>query len=205
MFSLWRMSMVDTISIVPSTTLDLPIATRLTAAGFAVPVSDALARDVHAHLRAGELWTVMQDTTSVGYAIVRRYFADTLYIVGIMLMPQWRGQRVCERVVAATRQPTDQFLALRTASPIMWAAGNRICNGAWLPNPRSLNEQELVERGMRLAREIGCSGFPHSPGFYGSPLYGVEPRHRDADTQAWWATQCDYQRADAVVCIGRLP
>lgn len=205
MFSLWRMSMLQDISVVPSSTLDVPVATSLTAAGFAVPVTPALTQDVQQHLQAGELWSVMQGAQTVGYTIVRRYFTDTLYIVGIMLLPQWRGKGVCERAVTATRQPTDQFLALRTASPIMWAAGNRICNGAWLPNPRSLNGQELVERGMRLAREIGCSGFPHSPGFYGSPLYGVEPRHRDAGTQAWWATQCDYQRADAVVCIGRLP
>lgn len=197
--------MLQEISIVPSHTFDVPVATRLTAAGFAVPVTPALTHDVQQHLQAGELWTVVRGAQTVGYTIVRRYFTDTLYIVGIMLLPQWQGKGVCERVVMATRQPTDQFLALRTASPIMWAAGNRICNGSWLPSPRSVTDHPLFERGMRLASEIGCSGFPHSPGFYGSPLYGVEPRHHDPVVQAWWATQCVFQGADAVVCIGRLP
>ncbi len=193
------------VSIVPSVTLDLPIATQLTAAGFSVPVTPALAQDVCNHLNAGELWTVKEDCVPVGFAIVQRYFDNTLYIVGIMLMPEFRGQHVCEQVVQTTCKSTDQYLALRTASPIMWAAGYRICNGVWLPTPQSFKDPRLSAQGRKISEAIGCTGFPLSVGYYGSPLYGVQPRHRDSMTQAWWSAQCMYERGDAVVCIGRLP
>lgn len=184
---------------------ELTIATAIAAAGFVVPATSELRTDVASHLLAGEAYTVLVNDEEVGFAIFSRFPPGVLYLAGIILQPGVQGNHISALIVTQVRRSEDRFLALRTQSAIMWAAGRRICKEAWAPHPQDTHESELARIGNEVASRIGCQTYPVSPGFYGKALYGNQPLHRDRKVQGWWDGLCDFSHGDAVVCVGRLP
>jgi hypothetical protein len=187
----------------------LPDAVQLAAAGFNVPVTDELIEDVLAHLASGDVYTLSDGVADRAFAIFERYpvgdSLDVLYLAGIHVDPDFQGSHVCERLVASARGPKDRVLVLRTQSPIMWAAGRRICYGAWYLNPHVSGSGTLAyELARLLAPHIGAKAYPVAPGHYRENLYGELPQHRDAAIQAWWKLLCNAARGDAVICSGLM-
>lgn len=178
-------------------------ATRFASLGFRVEESPSLRQDVANHLGEGDVYTVEVDGAPSGFAIFHRYPGHVLYLCGIMLVPDVQGRGLCERIIRGVLTPEDRFLGLRTQSPIMWAAGRRVCRDGWLPRQTDVRDPELLRVGQEVSARIDTS-FPFHPGRYGSALYGVKPVHRDPGVQAWWDQHCDFARGDAVVCVGRL-
>lgn len=183
----------------------LDIATSIASTGFVVPKSLELELDVKNHLAEGAVYSIMLDDEPAGFAIFTRFPDRVLYLAGIILRPGIQGRGVSEAAVKQAREPDDRFLALRTQSAIMWAAGRHICGGNWLPAAQKSADGELVQLGGLVARRIGCPDYPVAKGFYGQALYGEKPKHRDREIQAWWDKLCSFERGDAVICIGRLP
>lgn len=177
-------------------------ATKFASLGFRVEETPHLREDVMNHLEDGDVYTIFHARKPCGFAIVRRFPGRVLYLCGVMLTPKMQGKGYATTIIEAVRTPEDAFLALRTQSPLMWAAGRRICKGAWLPQG-SNTDAELVEIGQDVAARIHTT-FPVHPGFYDSALYGTQPVHRDEKIQTWWNSLCDFARGDAVVCVGRL-
>lgn len=184
---------------------ELDIATSIASTGFVVPKSLALELDVKNHLAEGAVFSIYLDGKPEGFAIFTRFPDRVLYLAGIILRPGIQGRGICEKVIHEAREPGDRYLALRTQSAIMWAAGRRICRGDWLPANENATDEPLVRLGKLVAQRIRCPGYPVSRGFYGQALYGEQPKHRDRGIQAWWDGLCSFGRGDAVVCIGRLP
>ncbi|MDO8583597.1 MAG: hypothetical protein Q7R83_00260 [bacterium] len=191
------------ISVIPQAPR-VDLATAIAASGLVVSNSLPLQQDVESHLHAGQVYTVVSGDAPVGFAVFSRFPNGVLYLAGIMLRPNVQGRHICEKIIQGVRRPEDRFLGLRTQSPIMWAAGKRICSNGWLPDQPVATDSELQRIGNEVAAVIGCPTFPVSPGFYGQALYGKKPEHRDPVVQAWWDSLCDFVRGDVVVCVGRF-
>ena len=192
------------------------IATRIASLGFVQPMSDALRADVNDHLSHGRIvFSIVDDPTgeTVGFAIFLSFdwlytglcsIAPTLYLSGIILDPRYQGMGIAAMAVAEAQSITGaKYLALRTQSPRMWSAGAGMTTD-WFPHPSRETPVEMSVRGLGAAMRTGSS-FPVTRGIYGGPLYGEKPFHHDPKLQAWWDSICDFERGDAVFCIGTLP
>ena len=184
---------------------DLDLATHVTSAGFVQPISHELREDVRTHLLAGRLVYSIRTPTNplAGYAIFRTHEC-LLYLAGIMLAPEIQAKGVAKLAVERARHDTGlQYLGLRTQSVRMWSAGRKMTK-QWLPQPtEGCHDSTLVSLGESLAKAVNCQ-FPVTPGYYGSPLYGEKPVHKDHRLQNWWDQLCNFERGDAVICIGRF-
>ncbi len=187
---------------------DFELATLVTAAGFARPLTPELALDVANHLaESGLRYSVKCRGELGGYALFRT-FGPVLYLSGMMLGPELQGRGLAPKIIQRAQVDTRaEFLGLRTQSLRMWLAGleasNKVC---WLPNPSCWGPADTViaEHAARLVVELGCD-FPITRGFYGQALYGVKPAcPNHSPLQAWWDSICNLERGDAVLCIGRL-
>ena len=193
-------------SVVPG----LEAATRVAAAGFVQPMTDALREDVDHHLAEGCLvQTFALDVRVLGFAIYRLFEFGAnrlLYLAGIILDPEIQGQGLAARAIRlAALELEATHLALRTQSPRMWLVGARLAEGDWGTHPDRTIAPKLIALGEEISKAIDCSGvFPHLRGVYGGPLYGEKPTHHDAPLQAWWDEQCTFLAGDAVLCIGTL-
>lgn len=200
---------------------ELEAATRIAAAGFVQPLSETLRADVAQHLMEGCLVQSFTNEEEVvlGFAIYRlfEFVPDTrlLYLAGIILDPAIQGQHLAERSICqAAKELRATHLGLRTQSLRMWVVGDRLTKSAWEPNLVDWAEQfhvqthfpkpELMSLGQKLAEVLGCSSFPYLPGFYGAPLYGTKPTYKHRTLQTWWDTWCEFERGDAVLCVGSL-
>ena len=183
----------------------LDLAARITASGFAQPLTPELRIDVEQHLAEGQLVYSFQDHGTVhGYALFRT-IGPVLYLGGIMLEPDIQGLGLARQVMQRAQADSGRmYLGLRTQSVRMWLAGERATTH-WYPNPEQshITQDDLREILPEFAHALGCS-FPCTPGFYGAPLYGEQPRHSDPSLQAWWDELCDFKRGDAILCLGRL-
>jgi GNAT superfamily N-acetyltransferase len=197
----WINQQTDTFQLVCDAP-NLTRATLLASLGFRVTESEALREDVSLHLKDGEVYTITEREKPVGFGIIDRYPGGILYLHGIMLMPEVQGRGLARWLIRQICMPDDRYLALRTQSPVMWAAGHRICDGKWLPHPHQ-GDAELSEIGRQVAEKIKTQ-YPVHVGFYGSALYGEKPIHQDTQIQEWWDSLCDFSRGDAIVCVGRL-
>lgn len=187
---------------------DLNAATVITSSGFVRPVSDNLRKDVADHLHDGELvYSIRDNGREIGFAIFKM-FGDVLYLNGIQIHQDYQGRGIARRVVAqARKERSPRYLALRTQSLRMWVAGRKMMGliarvlPMWYPHPSGVMDAEVGEVRVRLATQLGMTN-PEQPGFYGGPIYGVKPVYRDLKLQAWWDSICNFERGDAVVCVG---
>lgn len=203
---------------------DLQTATAIAASGFGVPESYDLEVDVFNHLGAGDLvygfalapqdngWreTVDGRALHVGFAIFK-VWGIILYLSGIIMdADHQRSKAVNMAVWAAVNQLHNEqgkevaYLAFRTQSLPMWVAGSRETKSIFPREGVAKPVDELARIGARVAKELG-SVFPVSVGHYGGPLYGKKPIYRgDRKLQLWWDGLCDFERGDAVICVGEL-
>lgn len=182
---------------------DLEVATVLTSKGFVQPITEELRQDVANHLVGDIVLSIMDEGTCIGFAT----FADLgelLYLHGIMLEPGHQGMHVAREAIAVAQAETDAaYLGLQTQNPRMWAVGETICE-AWLPHAHyTLLDEDLMLAAKclseKLDKKVGVRF-----GAYGQPLYGKKPTHSNEELQSWWDEMCDFDRGDAVVCLGRL-
>ncbi len=180
----------------------MDVATHIAAAGFVQGLTAELRHDVESHLLGGQLvYGVYQGEIVKGFAIFNT-FDDLLYLSGIILMPEVQGKGVAAQVVRFAQASTNaKYLALRTQSLRMWVAGRTLCR-EWLPSSEP-SDSILHHLGRDMAGRLNM-GYPIARRCYGGPLYGEKPVHRDTQLQAWWDSVCDFQRGDAVLCIGSL-
>ena len=176
-------------------------ATEIAASGF----TDALRQDVADHLNHGDLvYGIVSGTEYVGFCIFN-VWEDILYLSGIIVEASYQG---CSHVVQAVRYtqqdtPDVKYLALRTQSPRMWAAGAGVCS-SWVPSPGlGTDTGKLDTIGHTVATHIQSS-YPVGIGHYGGPLYGTKPIYRSTVIQAWWDSLCNFERGDAIICVGLL-
>ncbi len=183
-------------------------AARVAAAAFTKTYSQEVYEDVAQHLAEGSVYTIFDGVSLAGFAIFNMADHETLYLAGIILRPDVQGQGVAAKVIGMAREETGaKKLMLRTQSLRMWSVGNKLCH-FWYPNPKG-----------RLgyydhASWIGALGSPPFVSyedkskiiraFYGGPLYGQKPTHRNRPLQKWWDSICDFDRGDAVVCYGEF-
>jgi GNAT superfamily N-acetyltransferase len=181
-------------------------ATYIASLGFCQPVSSALRDDVDNHLAHGQLtYSIVDRETlaTIGFALFNLLDDSVLYLSGIILNPEYQGQGIARLAVEhAAREANSKYLALRTQSPRMWSGGEKMTT-SWFPHHTIEDTPFLRELGVRAATATG-STFPVKAGFYGGPLYGAKQTHHDAHLQAWWDSLCNFQRVDAVFCIGKL-
>lgn len=183
---------------------DLETATRIASSGFVQPISDELRQDVAGHMAGGDVvYGIREDGQFVGFVIFNIWY-DILYLSGIIVdAAHQRHQHVSESVTKVLRQnPGLKFLALRTQSLRMYVAGRKVCP-VWLPYPSAVFMPELNRVGKEVAERTN-SEFPVHVGCYGGPLYGEKPVYRDESLQRWWDELCNFQRGDAVICVGKL-
>ena len=168
------------------------------------PVSKALRRDVDSHFIQGHLhYTVFADEKVIGFAIFNHYKTEgILYLSGIILHESFQGKDIAREVVKLAKQDTQtSFLVLRTQSLRMWAAADRMVERIF-PHPLQRTPLYLRMKVSQASYIIGMGGQIIAPHFYGAPLYGEKPVHSNTTIQDWWDDICDFQRGDAVLCIG---
>lgn len=178
----------------------LSVATLIASSGFVQPVSPELQVDVDNHLQEGQLlYSIMGRGETIGFAIFKM-FGEVLYLAGIILREDYQGKGIATQVVDLARAATGaQWLGLRTQSPVMWAAAQKmVCT--IFPHPSTGDVQTYLVA-QELARNLGMNQVIHH-GFYGGPLYGQKPIHRDPRIQNWWDSLCQFERGDAVVVVG---
>ncbi|HEU0051425.1 MAG TPA: GNAT family N-acetyltransferase [Patescibacteria group bacterium] len=183
---------------------DLNLATLITSEGFVQPVSEHLREDVREHLAHGErLYSIHAHGQVAGFAIFN-IWDSVLYLSGIMLKTEFQGRGIAERVVERVHTAVQApYFALRTQSLRMWCAGRRMVE-EWYPHPEySEIPDEFRTLGYAVARRLG-NDFPVSRGCYGSALYGLKPTCANSALQEWWDQICDFERGDAIVCVGRF-
>lgn len=205
---------------------DLDLATYITSSGFVQPISDALRQDVDVHLKESQIvYSIFKDDVVVGFAIFKKIVLPAvfpacgsclglyeyldlpvLYLAGIMLHESVQGQGIAEETVLHAKNEMDlSYFALRTQSLRMWIAGNKMTK-SWYPNPTGSHSGRFDVAKMLLAKQLNMQlAKAHSSmGFYGAPLYGTKPVHRDTKLQTWWDSICSFERGDAVLCIGQF-
>lgn len=178
-------------------------ATLLASYGFVRPVSDAFRANVSKQFSSDKLVFSVLDADSgevVGFASFRN-LTPVLYLSGIVLKPECQGLSIAKLAVFEARALTGAtHLALYTQSSRMWASGAGM-TGQWFPRPGKDMPDDLRPLAEWTAARIGLA-FPVAVGQYRGPLYGEKPVHRDAGVQCWWDSMCDFERGDAVFCIG---
>lgn len=178
----------------------------LTAAALHREVDDVLTQDVCEHLdQADEMLSVYQGSTLVGYMLLTFPLEGLVYIAGTMVDPKFHGVGIKARAtqVVMGKCSGRRYFAGRTQSSIVWASVTRSAS-AVLPSTKvGEPEPQMVKMRQRLVEELGMDGAIHE-GFYGGPLYGAKPAHRDEAVQAWWDTFINFERGDAVLYIARL-
>lgn len=179
-------------------------ATMLASSGFVKPVSDELYEDVRQHMESGDLvFGLMVEDRYIGFVIFCLW-DDVLYLSGIILHEDYQGHASLGDIVEHVRERYDvRYFALRTQSPRMWSAANKVCS-RWFPESGVDSvDPDLEKVGRIVAEKIG-SEFPFHRGCYGGPLYGEKPLHRREELQHWWDSVCDFAAGDAVICVGEL-
>ncbi len=192
----------------------LDLATHIASLGFVQPVTRVLREDVQNHLSCGQIVYSIEDLSvgkTIGFALfneLRNLFSvfdwPVLYLNGIILDPHYQGQGIAALAIKQAQQETHAIhLALRTQSLRMWSVGEKLTTD-WTPRASLSTPAALWEVGQRAAKTVGCD-FPVTQGFYGAPLYGAKPTHHNTRLQAWWDSLCNFERGDAVFCIGIFP
>ncbi len=193
---------------------DLGVATEIAASGFCQSVSPELERDVATHLAGGDLvYTFHECEQVVGFAIFN-VWENVLYLGGIILDAQHQGRRMVQQVVARAiynlrnehRVDVD-YLAFRTQSLRMWVAGARECEQIFPCRGNHEVPEDIMSTVQMVASRVG-SDFPVGVGCYGNSLYGQKPVYGnilDRRLRRWWDEICDFERGDAVLCVGHLP
>lgn len=180
-------------------------AATLTAKGFRRPVTDALIEDVRAHLASAEFALCARANGRLAcYMIFTVPLPDVLYIAGTLIAGplQGTGIKTVGTVLAFERYPSLRWFSGRTQSSVVWSSAAHIASELTPNDNGSVLSRGGADRLERLVRALGMSGPAHA-GFYGGPLYGEKPLHRDPSVQAWWDTRCDFERGDAVLYLGR--
>ncbi len=177
-------------------------AVELVAGGFCQPVTAELVEDTRVHLAEADFCLVMtHGDQDVAFALFRT-IGDMLYLVGIMVDPEFQGKLISQHLVLHALSLTGcKYLGLRTQNPVMWSSARHLCS-SWYPTPDTEIPTELLEIAQKYAVEVSAS-YPVAVGFYGQPLYGTKPMHRNPKIQSWWDSVCDFERADTVFCFGQ--
>lgn len=181
-------------------------AARVAAAAFVRTYSQELYDDVAQHLAEGTVYTIFDGVSLAGFAIFNMEDSETLYLAGIILRPDFQGIGLAQKVIQMAQAETKaKKLKLRTQSLRMWSVGNKLCR-SWFPNPNGkvgyYDYNTLWSRGPYFVLYENKAEILRN--FYGGPLYGQKPVHRNAVLQQWWDSICDFDRGDAVVCCGEF-
>lgn len=186
-------------------TPSLDEAVPLTAEGFRQPISAALTEDVRVHLNASEFSLCARERGKlVCYMLFTIPTDEVLYIAGTLIAETHQGTGIKTRgtILAFERHPSLRWLAGRTQSSIVWASAARISSELYPSGDGGTFSADGTRRLNALAESLRMNGPVHR-GFYGGPLYGEKPVHRDPAVQAWWDALCDFERGDAVLYMGR--
>ena len=182
---------------------DIDVAMEIAASGFVQPESEALREDVAIHLKEGQIvYTIEVDGVLSGFAIFND-ISPVLYLSGIILNERCQGKGITKKVVEVARVQTGaSILALRTQSTHMYMAGKHVvAPECWFPHATIEISASLLSVREGLVKKLGMTSAIHQ-GFYGGPLYGEKPIHGDARVQAYFDSICNFDRGDAVLCIG---
>ncbi len=178
----------------------------LTASALCREIDEVLIKDVREHVdSAHDILAVYESGNLVGYMLIQVPLDDVLYIAGTMVHPSCQGMGIKAQAMMEVMKVyvSCKYFAGRTQSSIVWASVTRAA-GAVLPNPAGMSvEKAMVNARQRLVEVLKMGGSIHQ-GFYGGPLYGEKPTHRDPAVQAWWDTFIDFERGDAVLYIAKL-
>lgn len=172
--------------------------------GFHQPITPALQVDVSEHLERCHfgLQFLQENGDIAGFALFK-HFDDLLCGGGMMIRPAFQKSGLVGEAILRAREMTNtSYLAYRTQSPRMWAAGRKITS-VWTPQPTGFYHPDLEEVRARAAHHLRVTP-TITPGFFGSALYGVKPTHADPVIQAWWDSLCSFENGDAVLCVGRF-
>ncbi len=179
-------------------------ASAVTANGFSREVTKKLTQDVKNHLEGDLVFSILdKEGILKGFAIFQVWNKNILYLHGIQLLEDIRGQGIAKECILLAKGKTGaNFIALRTQSPIMWASVQKLCNN-WTPSPRKETDDEIRDV-IRIVEAKTSTTFPVHRSRYGDGLYGKKPVHSDSLIQGWWDDLCKMERGDAVLCIGSL-
>jgi ribosomal protein S18 acetylase RimI-like enzyme len=206
-------------------TPSLDQATELAALGFSQDNSPGLREDVRNHLEGADACLCIYDAKclvgymlfqlpehinhydekwNLGYIIMPPQVKHIVYIAGTLVHPEYQGKGL---KAEATRMAMDKFMdrtyfAGRTQSPIVWSSVTRLASvvyphpNATKPSSQMLSALDALVAYLKMKSAI-------EPGFYGGPLYGQKPLHRNEGIQAWWDSLIDFQRGDALLYIAQ--
>lgn len=187
-------------------TPDLDAAVKVTSKGFVQPVTPSLTQDVKDHL-VGDITLILEDpdTGNLGGYAVFLVRGQLLYLHGMMLDPNLQGGHHARALIQTAKERSGAtHLGLRTQSSIMWAAGKAVCT-SWVPelNATSPDANGLTPM-LDLATKVAGSPRARHAGCYNGQLYGEKPIHTNAEVQRWWDSMCNFERGDAIICVGLL-
>ncbi|NQV89251.1 MAG: hypothetical protein HQ488_02930 [Parcubacteria group bacterium] len=178
----------------------------LTAAALCREIDEVLIKDVREHIdSAQDILAVYKGAKLVGYMLIQVLLGDVLYIAGTMVHPSCQGMGIkAQATVDVMKIYTScKYFAGRTQSSIVWASVTRAAVAVLPSHTGTSVEKGMIDARQSLVDVLMMEGSVHR-GFYGGPLYGEKPTHRDPTTQAWWDTFIDFERGDAVLYIAML-
>ncbi len=181
-------------------------AVYVTALALDREIDQVLINDVQEHFaQADKVLSMRRDGQLVGYMLLTFPLEGLVYIAGTMVVPPLHGNGIkaqATRVVMDTH-PECLYWSGRTQSSIVWASVTRAAT-VMVPSPTSnRGDLQLLEVRDALATALGMNSWLHR-GFYGGPLYGTKPTHREVAVQAWWDSLIDFQQGDALLYVARM-
>ena len=183
---------------------DLTATVSVVAQALCREPTGELWHDVEEHLDSGEFaLSVYHNSKLIGFMIFTVPVENVLYIAGTMIRPEYQGLGIKALGTRLTMQvfPQTKYFAGRTQSPIVWSSVAKISDKI-LPHPSKHDpELELIQQEVARALKMSAS---LEQGFYGGPLYGEKPVHRNPDVQVWWNSFINFERGDAVLYLARF-
>lgn len=181
-------------------------AMSVATAGFAAPETDEFQQEIAAYLdESDRLYSIEVDGELGGFAVFRSLF-PVLYLSCVILRPEYQRKGLAQQAIQLAQQKTGAYmLAFRTQSAVMYVAGHRtVAENHWYPRADSEMENYLATLQRGVLDELGMES-PLERGFYKRRLYGRKPEHYDPAVQQQFDSICDFDRGDAVLCIGHFP
>lgn len=197
---------------------DLDVATQIAAEGFMRSVSEALRKDVEDHLKDRLVLRALDGEKDVAFAAFNLLNDTNLYLAGMMVRPEYQQKGLFAQLVAEARVQVRvdgneaHYLSLRTQSCPCFVAFTKLCS-RWEPGGHHYEygyDQILWAKGWTVAEFLGKKrqgeemDYHRCKEVYGGPMYGKKPVYHDKQKQSWWDSWCDFEKGDAIICIGAL-
>lgn len=183
-------------------------ARALSARGFGQERSPHFDRNVDETIEGGSIhYTASHRDVAVGFAALSVYehqLGKILYLNGIMIDPVAQSSGLAREIIGlAVSDFPAQYFGFRTQSVRMYVAASKIVPDLY---PQITHRDEAIPTDITAVGEFIANvrgmDFPLQVGAYGRPLYGTRPGHALAEI---FYGLLDYERGDALVCVGRIP